>query len=260
VSQPYLSLEAELHDAFWQAEDDESEVPLIAGFLESHPGCALEVGAGAGRLMFPLIQMGYEVEGLELSPDMLAIGRKRAKSMSLEAVLHQGDMTTWTGDKPYSAILAPAFTLQLADDPEAALRHWHSLLEPHGGLYLTVFMPYAELLGDLTENAWYPDHRATLPDGRIATLETRHRIDHPHQQLHREHRYEISGSPPVTHESKQTIRWLEHSQMIEMLKKTGFEPTHHCLDFDLEHAPNDPDSENFDGILTYFAHRADTPT
>ena len=56
MSQPYLSLEAELHDAFWDAEDDGSEVRLMAEFLKKHPGPALEVGSGSGRLMFPLLK------------------------------------------------------------------------------------------------------------------------------------------------------------------------------------------------------------
>ena len=48
---------------------------LMAAFLEKHPGPALEIGSGSGRLMFPLVQMGLDVEGLELSPDMLALGK-----------------------------------------------------------------------------------------------------------------------------------------------------------------------------------------
>ena len=36
---------------------------------------------------------------------------------------------------------------------------------------MTVFMPYAELLGDLPENTWYADHKATLEDGRIGILD-----------------------------------------------------------------------------------------
>ena len=98
-------------------------------------------------------------------------------------------------------------------DPEATLRHWHGLLENGGGLYLTVFMPYAELLGDLPENEWYEDHKVTLPDGRRGLLETRHRLDHARQTVEREHRYSLSGDPPLTHESRQSIRWIEHGQI-----------------------------------------------
>ena len=253
--QPYLSLEAELHDAFWEAEDDGSEVRLMSDFLQKHPGPALEMGSGSGRLMFPLAQMGYDIEGLEISADMRALGETRAARLGVKAPVHHGDMTTWQGPKRFSSILAPAFTLQLAPDPAIALQHWHDLLENQGGLYLTVFMPYAELLGDLPENEWYPDHQVVLPDGREGLLETRHRIDRQKQILHREHRYSLGGAQPSHHESRQTIRWIEHDEMLELLEKCGFQLTRCILDFDATRPSDDPDNVDFDGILTYQATR-----
>jgi SAM-dependent methyltransferase len=295
MSQPYLSLEAELHDAFWDAEDDASEVRLMSAFLKKHPGPALEVGSGSGRLMFPLLKAGHDIEGLELSPDMIALGKIRAERLGVKPVVHLGDMTCWHAGRRYAALLAPAFTLQLAEEPEEVLRHWHSLLENHGGLYLTVFMPYAELLGDLPENTWYPDHQATLPDGSEGRLETRHRLDHGKQLLHREHRYSLSGTrveqssrlfrssgfqpeqtstagrmpavrdgqdahPPQTHESKQTIRWIEHGEMLSLLRRTGFRLEKFLLDFASDEVACDPDETDFDGILTYHAVRVDGKT
>ena len=259
VSQPYLSLEAELHDAFWEAEDDASELGLMAGFLRKHPGPALEIGSGSGRLMFPLLQTGFEIEGLELSPDMRALGMIRAQRLGLKPLVHEGDMTRWHAGRRYAALLAPAVTLQLATDPEAALRHWHGMLENHGGLYLTVFMPYAELLGDLPENEWYPDHRAILSDGREGSLDTRHRLDRKHQLLHREHRYSLTGNPPASHTSQQTIRWIEHREMLALLEKTGFRMNRFFIDFDPDRTAADPDSIDFDGILTYQATRMNEP-
>jgi SAM-dependent methyltransferase len=255
VSQPYLSLEAELHDAFWEAEDDGSEVRLMADFLRKHPGPALEIGSGSGRLMFPLLEMGFEVEGLELSPDMRALGRIRAQALGLKPVVHAGDMTSWRPARRHAALLAPAFTLQLAADPAAVLRHWHGWLENHGGLYLTVFMPYAELEGALPENTWYPDHQAALPDGRIGLLETRHRLDRQRRILHREHRYSLSGDPPVTHRSCQTIRWIGHGEMLCLLEKSGFRLDRFFVDFDPSRENPDPDCGKCEGIVTYEAAR-----
>ncbi len=232
----------------------------MADFLKKHPGPALEMGSGSGRLMFPLLQMGFSVEGLELSPDMRALGETRAARMGVKPVVHSGDMTAWTPGRRYAAVLAPAFTLQLAADPAAALRHWHGLLENHGGLYLTVFMPYAELLGDLPEHSWYPDHSVTLPDGRKGLLETRHRLDRKQRLLHREHRYSLSGGAPASHESRQTIRWIEHAEMLGFLAESGFLLERCFLDFDPRRTVEDPDREDFDGILTYQAVRLDQKT
>jgi hypothetical protein len=187
---------------------------------------------------------------------MRGLGGIRAARLGVNPVVHEGDMSSWGMGRRYASVLAPAFTLQLAADPEAALRHWHDLLEDRGGLYLTVFMPYAELLGDLPENQWYPDHQATLPDGRTGLLETRHRLDRANQLLHREHRYSLSGDPPVTYESRQTIRWIEHAEMLELLEISGFRLRRFFLDFDPDRTVADPDHEDFDGILTYLAARA----
>ena len=255
MSQPYLSLEAELHDAFWEAEDDESEVPLMATFLEKHPGRALEIGAGSGRLMFPLLQMGKLIEGLELSNDMLELGKIRATRLGIHPKIHAGDMADWDDGRKFSALLAPAFTLQLASDPAAVLRHWHGLLEPGGGLYLTVFTPYAELLGDIPENTWYEDHRVTFPDGRLGLLETRHRLDRERQIVEREHRYSITGTPPQSHLSRQTIRWFDHAGLLSLLARTGFRVDRYFLDFNPNQTTGDPDFIDFDGILTYQATR-----
>jgi SAM-dependent methyltransferase len=258
VSQPYLSLEAELHDAFWEAEDDGSEVELMAAFLKKHPGPALEIGSGSGRLMFPLVQMGLDVEGLELSRDMLELGTSRARKLGIQPVVHEGDMSRWNDGRKFSSLLAPAFTLQLASDPAATLRHWHGLLADGGGLYLTVFMPYAELLGDLPENQWYEDHRVTLPDGREGLLETRHRLDRRRQLVAREHRYSLTGDPPQTHHSRQTIRWIEHPELLSLLADCGFRVDGFFLDFDPQRVVSDPEVVDFDGILTYHASRLDS--
>jgi SAM-dependent methyltransferase len=255
VSQPYLSLEAELHDAFWDAEDDGSEIHLMTEFLKKHPGPALEIGSGSGRLMFPLLQAGLEVEGLELSPDMRALGGSKAAELGLKPIVHAGDMCDWQPRRRYAALLAPAFTLQLAADPASTLRHWHGWLENRGGLYLTVFLPYAELEGSLPEGEWYEDHHASLPDGRTGLLETRHRLDLEKQLLHREHRYSLSGNPPITHQSRQTIRWIDHREMTGLLETCGFRLERWFADFDLHSENHAPEQENDEGIVTYYAVR-----
>lgn len=253
MSQPYLSLEALLHDAFWAAADDGSEVRLIADFLDRHPGPALEVGCGSGRLLMPLLQSGREVEGLELSPDMLALAHATAARLGLTAKLHPGDMNHWQPARRFASILAPAFTLQLSADPIATLQHWHRWLAPGGGLYLTIFTPLAELAGDLPENEWYEDHRTTLPDGRDALLKTRHSLDEENRLLLRDHHYTLEGPEPQTHSSRQSLRWFEPGELEWLLESAGFAIDAVLADFHPQPAPAGIDAWNGDGILTYHA-------
>jgi len=257
VSQPYLSLEAELHDAFWEAEDPSSELSLMADFMNDHPGRALEIGSGSGRLLRPLLDQGFQIEGLELSPDMIAIGQQRSKPDQAPMIVHAGDMSKWESADPYAALLAPAFTLQLSQDPQATLNHWRLLLQPHGGLYLTVFMPYAELNGEVPENEWYDDHQAALPDGRSAILRTRHRIDHDQKEIHREHHYSITDQSETSYESKQIIRWIDHDEMQSLLQRAGFRLKRDFYDFTQQSIDDGLNCEEGTGIFTYLAERID---
>jgi SAM-dependent methyltransferase len=234
---PYSSLEALLHDAFWAEEGDPAELPLLDELLRENPGTSLEIGCGSGRLLLPLLQKGHDVEGLELSPEMLTMCRQAAADLALDPVLHEGDMTVFAPGKTYASLLLPAFTLQLAPDPAAALVHFKSLLDPGGLIYLSVFIPLAELHRELPEGEWYDDHRTTLPDGRAASVETRHRLDRKARILTREHRYRLhrpDGALEAEHESTQTLRWFTARQLRGLLAKAGFEPLHAVADFDPE--------------------------
>lgn len=255
MSQPYLSLEARLHDAFWAAADDGSELRLMEDFLKHHRGPALEIGCGSGRLLLPLVQAGHLLEGLELSPDMLALAEAEALRLGVSPRFHMGDMSGWVAPHDYAALLAPAFTLQLATDPAATLLHWRQWLGPGGGLYLTVFTPLAELGGDLPENEWYEDHHAVLGDGRRALLETRHTLDEERRLLHREHRYTLDGPAPESHVSRQTVRWFEEGELEWLLESAGFAVDGVFVDFNPEAQTAGQDLWMSDGILTYQARR-----
>ena len=226
----YQSLEARLHDVFWATEGPPVELPLLRSFLEIHLGPSLEIGCGSGRLLYPLIEAGFSVEGLELSADMIQLCREHPTP----ATIHHGNMDQWQAPQRYASLLVPAFTLQLSQDPAAALKHFATMLQDRGMIYLSTFTPLAEILGDLPENTWYPDHQTLLPDGSLAVLHTLHRVDREQQLLERSHRYEIhdsSGQCLSSHESQQRIHWITREQLKRMLTAAGFEIVQQYADF-----------------------------
>ena len=228
----YTSLEARLHDAFWAAADS-PELEWLGEILARHPGRALEAGCGSGRLLLPLLEKGHPVEGLDSSAEMLDLCRANAAARGLDPVLHHGDMATFSPDHPYDLILVPAFTLQLAADPAAVLSHFHTILRPGRLLYLTVFVPLAEIQRELPENEWYPDHRITLPDGSTASVETRHRIDRRERILHREHIYRLTGPDgTLEHACTEILRWFTPRTLARTLRDGGFRVTQAVADFD----------------------------
>lgn len=255
MSQPYQSLEAELHDAFQESHGPSPELPLMESFLKRHRGQSLEIGCGSGRLTLPLKHKGFDIEGLELSQAMRELAAARSRAIKTPITIHAGDMSHWDPTHPYAALLAPAFTLQLADDPLSTLCHWLKWLEPGGGLYLTVFVPFAELTGEFPENEWYSDHQTTLPNGERALLETRHHFEQDRLLLIRQHRYSIEGRPDAHYECTQRIRWQEPWEWAEMLDGAGYELEHQFLDWDPDWAQERPGPEDYDGILTCIARK-----
>lgn len=234
----YTSLEAQLHDAFWDAEEGVPELEWLDALLSGHPGNSLEVGCGSGRLLLPLLAKGHAVEGIDSSAEMLELCRRAAADAGLEAVLHHGDMASFPSDgplRPYANLLVPAFTLQLAGDPAAAVANFHRLLRPGGRLYLTVFVPWAELNGELPEDEWYADQSVELPDGRHASLATRHRLDRKKRILEREHHYRLAGGDAVEeHRSRQVIHWFTPRTLRKLLVQAGFEVEAAVAEFDQE--------------------------
>lgn len=61
----------------------------------------LELACGSGLYLFPLKKNGFDVEGLDISKEMLDVARKRSKSIKL----YQQDMTKFKTNKKYDAIL-----------------------------------------------------------------------------------------------------------------------------------------------------------
>ena len=250
----YQSLEAELHDLFWDAEGPAAELPLLRKFLRRHPGKALELGCGSGRLLLPLMKEGFDIEGLDNAPEMIALGESSAKEQNLHPVFHSGDFTSLPLEYNYQAIAIPAFTLQLLPDPIETVRQISQRLTPGSGLYFSVFFPWAEIEDELPQNKFYPDHSITLPDGKTASVTTKHRIDKQAQILTRTHRYEISSSTGVEreHESTQTIRYCSEADWTHLLEATDFKRTDTFWDF-LPEEDNGDESEDTAGVTTFFA-------
>ncbi len=67
------------------------------------PGTALDIGCGSsGRLIDLLIAHQFAVEGLDLSPEMLALAKKRHPSV----IFHHADICTWEAPRRYDFISA----------------------------------------------------------------------------------------------------------------------------------------------------------
>ena len=54
-----------------------ADLPFILQLAQGNGGPILDLGCGTGRLLFPLAQAGFQIVGVDNSPQMLAIANKR---------------------------------------------------------------------------------------------------------------------------------------------------------------------------------------
>lgn len=247
----YDQLEATLHDVFWAAEGPDAELPLLKQFLNHYPGTALELGCGSGRLLLPLRDDGYLIEGLDNAPEMLELCRQ--KPGGEDVILHQAGMEDFDTGATYGAITIPAFTLQLIpfETVPEVLANIRQHLHPDGGLYFTTFIPWAEMTGVLEPDTWFTDQKATMDDGNKARCKTRFQIQRLSQQLCREHQYKIlspKGKVLESSESSQELTWFWPRELTMILHHAGFTIEKLITDFNAE-----ADFDNDGQILTVIA-------
>ena len=97
--------DARLYDALGAQQFGGSDLAYWQHQCAHHGGAVLELACGSGRLTIPLAEEGVDIEGLDLSPAMLALAREKSRSLSLP--WHLGDATEFTVDRKFSLIFLP---------------------------------------------------------------------------------------------------------------------------------------------------------
>ena len=105
---------------------------LLLGVLPPAPARIADLGCGTGTLTRLLVDEGYAVDGLDISPEMI----RRARSKVPEAEFFVGDAAT-PGLEPaaYDVVLC-RHVLWAMPDPVAAFRTWTELLAAGGVVVL----------------------------------------------------------------------------------------------------------------------------
>ena len=99
---------------------------------------ALDAGCGAGRLLVPWLRAGYDVDGCDVSEDMLARCRERARREGFEPTLWATPLHELSVPRRYRTIVCSGtFGLgSTREQDEEALRRLRQALVPGGTLIL----------------------------------------------------------------------------------------------------------------------------
>src|SRR5207248_9491188 len=122
-----------------------------------------DAGCGTGRLLLPWLRAGYDVDGCDVSADMIALCRTNAQREGFEPNLFVQALHALEPPRHYRTIVACG-VLGLgstrAQDQEALCR-FRRWLEPDGTLLIDNEVPYAT---HMRWTNWPRDERKKLPE------------------------------------------------------------------------------------------------
>jgi SAM-dependent methyltransferase len=151
--------------AKWWAEFIEGgpEIDYFRRFIERDGQPALDVACGTGRLLLPFLRAGLDVDGCDVSEDMIALCRERAEREGLSPTLFVQPMHELDPPRTYQTIIVCggfAVGSDRAHD-RLALSRFYEHLQPGGTLVLDNEVPYAETR---QWSQWLREGRSALPE------------------------------------------------------------------------------------------------
>lgn len=133
--------------ARWWAEFNTSgpEIDYFRHYVEAGQP-ALDLGCGTGRLLLPYLRGGLDVDGCDVSPDMLALCRAAAEREGLSPNLYAQPKHELDLPRRYRTVfMCGALGVgSTRDEDVEALRRVYDHLEPGGTFVLDNEVPYAE--------------------------------------------------------------------------------------------------------------------
>jgi SAM-dependent methyltransferase len=189
---------------------------------------ALDAGCGTGRLLLPWLRDGLDVDGCDVSPDMLAECRRLAAAEGLEPTLYRRALHELDLPRRYRTIVCCG-TFGLGStraQDEEALRRFFEQLEPGGLLALDADVTGEELdvepqpgrLGPRPERLRGADGAEYSLQGRIVE------VDRAGRRLTRAMQawQWRDGELVAEEEHVLTETLYERDELVALLERTGF--------------------------------------
>ncbi|PSL41614.1 methyltransferase family protein [Planomicrobium soli] len=234
----YNSLSAEVYDLDKPVGSSFGDVEFYMERLASCKGRILEPAAGTGRLLVPLLEKGFQVDGFDVSSDMLAICRENCRKRGLAANLFKAEMETFSVDEKYGAIVIPTGTFLLLHEREKslqALKNFHHHLAAGGKLIVDVFLPSELELDRPSIRKWDTEN------GDVITIESQIvEVDPIKQYRISQARYEKwrNGKLIQTELERYPLRWYGVEEFRMILEHIGFEQIVISTDYKFGEYPN----------------------
>jgi ubiquinone/menaquinone biosynthesis C-methylase UbiE len=87
-----------------ECDDIDEELLLIEQWVQSLGGPVLDIACGTGRTALRLAARGHQVTGVDLVPEMIALGREKAAAQAVSVEWVVADARTFQLQRQFSCI------------------------------------------------------------------------------------------------------------------------------------------------------------
>jgi cyclopropane fatty-acyl-phospholipid synthase-like methyltransferase len=245
----YVGLMAEAWDALRGDTSGWQDRGFYLALIRERGEPVLDIGCGTGRLLLDFLALGIDIDGVDNSPEMIALCRRKAERLGLSPNIRLQRMEQLDLPRRYRTILVPSSSFQLLLEPadaRQAIRRFHDHLEPGG----TLVMPFI-VMEQARDERWSAE--ATLEDGSTVRR-TAHDVFDPATRLEStDDVYEVLRDGVVIRSERHlrepaTKAWREE-EVAALYEQAGFVELEWCANFTRE--PH----QSGDEVFTVIARR-----
>jgi ubiquinone/menaquinone biosynthesis C-methylase UbiE len=246
-SYEYYGMMAEFWDLFRGDTSTWEDRFFFLDVVKKYGQPVLDVGCGTGRILLDFMQQGIDIDGVDNSPDMLALLQQKAEKLDLNPTVYQQEMHGLSLPRKYQTILVPSSSFQLLLDsalPPIAINRFYEHLLPGGVLvmpFMTLWMSGDPLESESTREVTRPQDGGTVRRWQYSRFDPRTDMEHTID------RYEIihDGNVISSEEHKQSpaTRSYTQEQAVALYQKAGFRDIQVFHEFTVE--PVKPEDETF---------------
>jgi len=128
----------------------------------------LDVGCSSGRLVLDYLSQGIDIDGVDISPEMISLCKQNAEKKNIKPNLYVQSMTELNMPRKYQTILVPSSSIQLLLEPGLPLqtmKRFYDHLESGGTLvspFMTIWVETDPLENEWTQEAIRSEDGATV--------------------------------------------------------------------------------------------------
>ena len=196
-----------------------AELNFYTSFMHKD-GRVLEAMTGSGRLQIPLMQLGYAVDGIDCSPDMLERCKIRSADFGLVPNLYQQFLDQLDLPHKYQTVVIAVGSFQLITDYQVALTALIKIrehMQDNGDLLFSIFDPY------ISAEPW-SKRVVRLDNNTVLNLITRRELDPKNSTADAYCAYELVVNGQIEQQEHELISVACYSdlELAQLLDTAGF--------------------------------------